>query len=166
MEPLKTIAEEAVPAALERAKQYRLLNEPEQTESICLDILEVSPDSRETRILLLLALTDQFDARLTAAFQDAMDAAAQLEGAYERTYYQGVIFERRARAHFRCASPQCGNVAYGWFQKALEAYKEAEAQRPPGNDESLLRWNTCVRMMERYPSIEPELLDTTPQLLE
>ena len=64
MESLKTIAEEAVPAALERAKQYRLLNEPEQTESICLDILEVLPDSRETRILLLLALTDQFDARL------------------------------------------------------------------------------------------------------
>jgi hypothetical protein len=29
-------------------------------------------------------------------------------------------------------------------------YGKAEKMRPPGNDESILRWNTCVRMLGRH----------------
>src|SRR5262244_1472637 len=57
---LKVLSPAAIPAALERAERYRLLNEPTQAESICLDILEVDPESQPALILLLLSLTDQF----------------------------------------------------------------------------------------------------------
>ena len=51
MVELKTIAPAAIPSALEMAKRYRMLNEPHEAESICLDILEVEPD----RVVLQLA---------------------------------------------------------------------------------------------------------------
>ena len=37
---LKPLSQDAIPKALERADRYRLLNEPAEAESICLDILE------------------------------------------------------------------------------------------------------------------------------
>ena len=51
---LKTISKDAVPAALERAKQYRLLGDPLEAESICRDILEVEPDNQDALITLLM----------------------------------------------------------------------------------------------------------------
>jgi len=36
------------------------INEPEEAESICLDILEVDADNQEVLVMLLLAITDQF----------------------------------------------------------------------------------------------------------
>ena len=41
------ISPDAVPAALEKAEHYRLLNEPEEAESICVDVLEVEPDDQQ-----------------------------------------------------------------------------------------------------------------------
>ena len=35
-----------MPAALEKALRYRLLNEPVEAESICRDVLEVDPDNQ------------------------------------------------------------------------------------------------------------------------
>ena len=40
---LKRISQAALPAALAKAERYRLLNEPEQAESICRDVLAVEP---------------------------------------------------------------------------------------------------------------------------
>ncbi len=40
---LKPLSEKSVEAALRKAEHYRLLNEPRQAESICLDIVEVQP---------------------------------------------------------------------------------------------------------------------------
>ena len=57
---LKKLPTESIPAALEMARRYRLLNEPDAAESICLDILVVDPRHQETLITLLLALTDKF----------------------------------------------------------------------------------------------------------
>ena len=66
---LKPLKIEAVPSALEKATHYRLLNEPEETESICLDILTVVPDHQEALVLCLLASTDKFPiAGLNPAF--------------------------------------------------------------------------------------------------
>jgi hypothetical protein len=166
MDRLKTISQDATPAALERAIHYRLLNEPEQAESICLDILRVAPDDEEARITLLLSLTDQFESRLGESYLEAIDVVSALKGAYEQAYYTGIISERRARAHIRSNSPERGHLAYEWLQKAIEAYEEAETLRPEGNDESLLRWNTCVRAIERNSSIQPDHADATPQFLE
>ena len=48
--------------------------------------------------------------------------------------------------------------------EALRLYAEAEQHRPPGNDDALLRWNTCARIIEKNrlvpreeESIEPPL---------
>ncbi len=47
---LKKISKDGVARAVERAEHYRLLNDPEQAESICLDILAVDEDNRRARI--------------------------------------------------------------------------------------------------------------------
>ena len=57
---LKKLSKAAIPAALERAERYRLLNEPALAESICQDVLAIDPDNREAIVLLILALSDQF----------------------------------------------------------------------------------------------------------
>ena len=31
----------------------------------------------------------------------------------------------------------------------MRQFERAEKIRPPGNDDALLRWNTCARMMTR-----------------
>ena len=61
MPELKQLNKDAIPAALEKAERYRLLNEPGEAESICLDVLAVDPDNQRAIITLLLALTDRFD---------------------------------------------------------------------------------------------------------
>src|SRR5579864_3525344 len=58
---LKTLSLEAVPRALAKAERYRLLNEPGEAESICRDALDADPDNQDALVMLLLALTDQFD---------------------------------------------------------------------------------------------------------
>src|SRR5205807_5788281 len=60
MAEFKPISRDAVPLALEKAERYRLLNEPAQAESICLDVLAVDPENQQALVMLLLALTDQF----------------------------------------------------------------------------------------------------------
>jgi hypothetical protein len=43
--------------------------------------------------------------------------------------------------------------------EAMESYERAEAMRPPGNDDALLRWNTCVRLLARHPQLKPAIED-------
>src|SRR5215470_8103915 len=68
---LKPLSKEGIPRALGRVERYRLLNEPEQAESICEDILRSDPENQEALRSLLLAMTDQFGpgsaARVTEA---------------------------------------------------------------------------------------------------
>src|SRR5262245_64203572 len=91
---LKRLSALAIPAALERAERYRLLNEPTQAESICLDILEVDPKNQSALILLLLSLTDQFgDSHFP--IERALALLPRLSNEYHQMYYQGEI----GRAH-------------------------------------------------------------------
>jgi hypothetical protein len=48
MSELKSLHKDAIPAALGKAERYRLLNEPGEAESICLDILHVDPENQVT----------------------------------------------------------------------------------------------------------------------
>jgi hypothetical protein len=48
-------------------------------------------------------------------------------------------------------------VAYHWFREAMEWYEKAEASRPAGNDEAILRWNTCARILSRDGHVRPRL---------
>ncbi len=150
---LKSLSKEAIPAALAKAEKYLLFNEPWQSESICRDVLEIDPGNQPALIALVLALAAQFDQSISV--KDAWDAVAQLPGEYERAYYSGFLAERRAIAMLRRADLRSGSVVYMLFRQAMEWYEKAAALRPPANDDALLRWNACVRVLRRNPQIAP-----------
>jgi hypothetical protein len=155
MADFKPISRDAVPLALEKAERYRLLNEPAHAESICLDVLEVDPENQRAIILLLLALTDQFQTESTEPFRRAEALVPRLHGDYEQSYYSGLIFERRGYARALQGGPGSETVAYQWVRRAMDFYEQAERLRAPGNDDALLRWNSCVRLCQRY-HLHPE----------
>jgi hypothetical protein len=162
---LKPLAPEAVPKALEKAMRYRLLNEPEEAESICLDVLAVDPDNQEALATLLLALTDQFRGGCGECYARAQALAVQLRGEYERLYYAGLIRERRASAHLERGGPGSNALAFHWMQEAMEWYEKAEAVRPPDNDDAILRWNTCARLIQKH-DLKPMPADAFEPILQ
>jgi hypothetical protein len=150
---LKSISTDGVPKALEKAERYRLLNEPSLAESICLDILAILPAHQEALVSLLLARTDQFDSGVT--LKSAQEVLVRIEGEYERAYYAGIIWERQGHAHLRQGSPGSSANTYHALREAMEHYERAEALRPPANDDAILRWNACARVIMRSPEIRP-----------
>jgi hypothetical protein len=161
---LKPISPAAVPVALEKAERYRLLNEPWQAESICRDILRVEPEHELALVMLLLSLTDQFGEGVTAL--QAREVHARLKGGYERAYYAGIISERWAEALIRKGSPGVGFTAYESLRDAMEQYERAEELRPDGNDDSILRWNTCARILMRNRDLRPRGAEVFEPALE
>jgi hypothetical protein len=167
MVELKSLKPEAVDAALEMAKRYRLLNEPDEAESICLDILAVDPEHQDALIILLLALTDKFaDGGLQPYFEKARDVVARLSSAYCKSYYTGIIYERRAKYHLRLGAPKSGSVAYAWFVKALAAFGEALAGCDPDNQDAVLRWNSCARIINNHQDVKPDEENQRETLLD
>ena len=158
---LRRIHPAAVPAALERARTYRLLNEPEQAESICLDVLAVEPDHQEALTTLILALTDQFPSH-AGLVERAKARIEQLRGAYERLYFTGLVLERSARAHL--GKGHGAGFAYELFLEAIAHYEQAEGIRPPDNDDPILRRNGCLRTLAAE-ELEP-MTQTGEQPLE
>ena len=147
---LKPLSPEAMESAIAKAERYRLLNEPAEAESICRDILEVNPDNQNTLRVLTLSLTDQIH-RERDAFQEALGAAGRLTDAYERIYYTGIAWERRAKSRHEEGGRGCQHAVHDWIGRAMDCFSKAEAIRPHGNDDALLRWNTCVRFLRRHP---------------
>ncbi len=166
MAKLKRLSEQAVPAALERATHYRLLNEPMQSESICRDVLRIDPANQEALVTLLLAQTDQFDSRLAQAFAAAQKTLERLPDSYQRDYYGGLICERRANAQLERGGPGSGPIAYDWYRKAMDLYEAAEQHRPADNDDAVLRWNTCERILRQRDDVKPMRKDSFQPLLE
>ena len=150
---LKSLSHTALPAALERAHRYRLLNEPWQAESICEDVLRIEPRNQAALVTLLLAMTDQFDTQISIVRTREVLSAIMSE--YERAYYEGIVLERAARARMRQGVPGASYKAYEEFSEAMRWYERAEAIRPPGNDDALLRWNTCARTLTSHPDLRP-----------
>jgi hypothetical protein len=155
MADFKPISRDAVPLALEKAERYRLLNEPAQAESICLDVLAVDPENQRVLVLLILALTDQFLPGPADCLQKAQAVVPRLHGEYERCYYSGIIYERLGYARAARGGPGSETVAYRWVRQAMDFYEQAERLRVPGNDDALLRWNSCLRLCQRY-QLHPE----------
>ncbi len=150
---LMTLSTEAIPRALEKAERYRLLNEPAEAESICLDVLHIDPENQDALVTLLLALTDQFNVR--AAAKEARDLLPRLHSEHDRAYYAGIICERRAKAWLHQGAPGCEVAAHDCFREAMSWYERAQALRPPDNDDATLRWNTCARILMRNPRLLP-----------
>jgi hypothetical protein len=158
MSELKPLSADSVPAALAKAEHYRLLNEPEEAESICIDILEVDPEHQRALINLLLARTDQFDEGSPTLLKQAREVLPRLRREFDRAYYGGLICERQAKSLLRRRGRRSGFVAYEWFQYAFEQYQIAidhGGSRPAEVGDTTLRWNTCVRMIERHPHCAP-----------
>jgi hypothetical protein len=151
----KTISRDEIPAALAKAERYRLLNEPAQAESICHDVLAVEPDNQEALITLLLSLTDQFPGDCAECFPQAKALVPKLHGEYEQHYYRGLIYERRGHAAALQNHPGSATAAYEWLREAMDFFEQAEPLRPQGNCDAILRWNSCLRLIERY-HLHPE----------
>ena len=152
---LKPLPPESLPNALELVHHYRLLNEPEEAESICLDILTVDPTNQEALTQLLLSYTDQLREGDIHALHQAQQLIPRLESVYARAYYGGLVCERQAKALLRQRGRRSGFVAHEWFHHALEEFGRAMELDESGTGDAVLRWNACVRMIERNPHCVP-----------
>ena len=162
---LKPLTADAIPAALEKAMRYRLLNEPGAAESICHDVLRIDPNHQQALIILLLALTDRFTKGYAVGVTKAEEILPRLKDHYERAYYAGIICERRAKAQLNQGSPGSSSNAYEFLRKAMELYEQAEKIRPAGNDDPILRWNACARMITQN-KLGPRFDDPAEHQLE
>ena len=144
---LKPLSKDAIPAALEKAMRYRLLNEPGAAESICHDILRADPDNQPALITLLLALTDRYEKPYEIGGTKPEEILTKLQSDYDRAYYAGIILERRAKAKLAQGHVGSNDHAYENFRQAMQFYEKAETLRPPGNDDAVLRWNACARVI-------------------
>ncbi len=163
---LKPLGPDAIDAALKRALHYRYLNQPHLAESICRDVLRVTADHGEARAMLVMSQCDQFGTTEGIPVQDVLAMAGKLEAGYERAYYSGLVCERRAEAALLKGGPAAGAIAHEWFMRAMDHYAEAEPLRPDDNDDAILRWNTCARILNRHPDVRPREEEAEVQMLE
>ena len=150
---LKSISKESIPEALAKVERYRLLNEPSLAESICLDILAIVPDHQQALISLLLARTDQFHSHVHV--KAAREVLEQIRGDYERAYYEGIIWERLGNARVRHGGAGASASAYHALREAMDHYEKAMNFAVAGNDDAILRWNTCARVIMQNPDVRP-----------
>jgi len=142
---LKTISPEGIDAALAKAELYRFLNEPEEAESICQDVLAIQPGHQLALRTLGLALTDQFTGDGSDPYLAAVNAFEQLTDAYEQFYYTGLLYERRAKTQLKAGRPP--HTIHVLLEEAMHSYEQAERIRPTENDDAILRWNRCARLL-------------------
>jgi hypothetical protein len=112
---------------------------PRTAESICRDILDADPDNQEALITLLLAVTDQFDERLTGCVSIARELFPRFKGQYQKQYYTGIVNERQGKAILRRAGPGSQHAAYDRLRKAMDYFEKAEQVHPEDNEDAVLR---------------------------
>ena len=163
---LKKLSRAGVVAAIAKAEKYRLLNDPTMAESICHDILALEPDNEQTKILLVLALTDQFGMNgASMAPKKAKELAKEFKNEFIRIYYAGLINERLGTAALNSSAMGKEHNAYEWYREAMELYEEAERLQPAGDNDSILRWNTCARIIMQH-NLTSRPSDDSVSLLE
>jgi tetratricopeptide (TPR) repeat protein len=151
---LKTIAKSGIDGALAKAQLYRYLNEPEESESICQDILAADPENQPALRLLGLTITDQFRGVAADRYAEAEATFRNLADPYKKEYYLGILCERRAKAQARSGRPS--HIWVPLFEKAMKHFESAEAIKPTNNEEAILRWNRCVRLLQTVPAIDQQ----------
>ena len=143
---LKSISKSGINNAIAKAEVYRYLNEPGEAESICRDILAIDPDNQAALRLFGLAITDQFTGGMSDRYDEAGSIFQSLTSRYEQLYYAGILFERRAKAQLRAG--RAPNALLALFEEAMYYFEEAEKVRPEDNDDAILRWNRCARLLQ------------------
>lgn len=147
---LKHLSRANLDAAVEKAAHYRDLNQPEEAESICRDVLDVDPANQAAWKILGLAITDQFASGHVGLLEEAVSAFEQLRDEYDRVYHVGVAWERAAKVHLERDE---AHSAVTSFEHALALFQQAERLRPDSPD-PILRWNRCVRLLSSHPSLK------------
>ena len=145
---LKPLNKNAIASAIEKANHYRLLNDPENAESICRDVLEHDSDHQPALITLVLALADQIGHSMSR-LKEARKVVGKLGDEYSRVYYAGIVCERAARGTLIRATPGCKFNAYDLFREAMENYEKADDLSSDANDDGILRWNSCLRTIRK-----------------
>lgn len=153
MSEIRAISVESIPRAISKAERYRLLNEPRCAESICRDILEVDPGHPDAIKVLILAITDQFSEYgdregVSERKADAESLLERLSDEYSRRYYTGVMLERWGKGLLRVKCDSQTVLAI--LESAMTEYDLASKLSERDNQDAVLRWNTCVRLIERY----------------
>lgn len=161
---LKPLSKDSIDAALDKAELYRLLNQPRLAESICLDVLDIDPGNQKATVVLLLALTDQFKLSSTKTSKQALELANSLKDEYSKIYYTGIIHERQGAAALNSSSPGGDFDAYEWYREAMEFYEKANEINKGENNDPVLRWNTCARIIMEYHLRERPADDYQPML--
>ena len=156
----RLLSKDSIPDAMKKAERYRLLGEPDEAESVCLDILQVDPDNQEARVDLILAISDQFGRERRPRVDLAMKIVGELTDDYQRQYYEAVVLEREARAHIDLETPPV--LVFLRYCEAMDHFASAATIRPPGDDSAIIRWNACVRAIRRrqmQPGLEVEAFE-------
>jgi hypothetical protein len=109
--------------------------------------------------LLGLSITDQFNGSPNDRYSEAESTFKSLKNEYERFYYAGILHERQAKSQLAAGRPPY--TVAPLFEEALGYFERAEAIRPHGNDDAILRWNRCVRILQsRIGSDWRKLIET------
>lgn len=152
---LKPISREAIPRAIQKAERYRLINQSWAAESICRDILGIDPSNQQVLVMFVLALTDQLVEGHAHAMKTVHETLPRITDPYQRAYYTGIASERSGQAILQRGGMGSGAMAYDSFRDAMGWYERAEEIRPAGNDDAILRWNTCARLISGNSHIAP-----------
>ena len=156
---LKPISKDGITEAISKAELYRYLNEPGEAESICRDILAADTENQAALRLMGLSITDQFTGNASDRYNEAENTFQNLTDPYQRSYYAGILHERQAKAQLAVGRPPY--TVAPLFEQALDYFEKAEAIRPHGNDDAILRWNRCVRILQsRLGSDWRKLIET------
>ena len=145
---LRPLQPDSVPRALEKAERYRLLNEPREAESICRDILRADASNEAAIVIMLLALTDQFGMGVRVSVNHARELIDRMSDPYHQAYYEGILSERWGKHLMEEGAP--GYTVFDWFTAAMKCFARAIELAPDGNEDAVLRWNTCARMIKRH----------------
>ena len=145
----KPLSREGIEPALAKAERLRLLSEPWEAESICRDILAIDEENQRALVLLILSLTEQFGEEGGVEESEPRELLSRLESSYSRSYYAGIICERKAKEMLTHGTLGSGPVVFDLLREAMDWYEQAESTSEPGDDEALLRWNTCARLILR-----------------
>jgi tetratricopeptide (TPR) repeat protein len=147
---LKKLADKNLEAAIGLAKHYRDLNQPDEAESICRDVLEVAPRNLDALRTLGLTLTDRFPTAWMSLFEEACTLFKMLPDAYERAYYVGIAWERYAKAQLE--SGRAHNAIHA-FEEALAKFEEASGLAAKDDPAPILHYNRCVRALTTNPEL-------------
>lgn len=110
-------------------------------------------------LYLILAITDQFGGEKRSSTAEAKRLCLKLTSEYDQNYYRGIIEERLGKIALRRTTPRVKYIAYEHYSSAMKFFETAEKIRPEGNEDSVLRWNACVRGIQEF-KLEPSPEDT------